>query len=72
MEDKMLLQKEVRVMYYKNSTMESIPVVMMEESEVKVKVTQSCPTLCDPMVYIVHGILQNTRVGSLSLLQGIY
>ena len=25
---------------------------------VKVKVTQSCPTLCDPMDYTVHGILQ--------------
>ena len=25
---------------------------------VKVKVTQSCPTLCDPMGYTVHGILQ--------------
>ena len=24
----------------------------------KVKVTQSCPTLCDPMDYRVHGILQ--------------
>ena len=24
----------------------------------KVKVTQSCPTLCDPKDYIVHGILQ--------------
>ena len=23
-----------------------------------VKVTQSCPTLCDPMSYTVHGILQ--------------
>ena len=40
------------------------------ESEMKVKVTQSCPTLCDPMDYAVHGILpgQNTGVGSLSLL----
>ena len=28
------------------------------ESEVKVKVTQSCLTLCDPMDYRVHGILQ--------------
>ena len=28
------------------------------ESEVKVKVAQSCPTLCRPMDYIVHGILQ--------------
>ena len=25
---------------------------------VKVKVAQSCPTLCDPMDYTVHGILQ--------------
>ena len=25
--------------------------------KVKMKVTQSCPTLCDPMDYIVHGIL---------------
>ena len=25
---------------------------------VKVKVTQSCPTLCDPMDYTVHRILQ--------------
>ena len=24
----------------------------------KVKVTQLCPTLCDPMDYVVHGILQ--------------
>ena len=26
---------------------------------VKVKVTQSCPTLCDPMDYTVHRILQS-------------
>ena len=26
--------------------------------KVKVKVTQSCLTLCDPMAYTVHGILQ--------------
>ena len=26
--------------------------------KVKVKVAQSCPTLCDPMHYTVHGILQ--------------
>ena len=29
-----------------------------EHKMVKVKVTQSCPTLCDPMDYIVCGILQ--------------
>ena len=28
------------------------------ESKVKVKVTQSCPTLCNPMDYTIHGILQ--------------
>ena len=28
------------------------------QSEVKMKVIQSCPTLCDPMDCIVHGILQ--------------
>ena len=27
------------------------------ESEVKGKVTQSCPTLCDPVDYTEHGIL---------------
>ena len=27
------------------------------KSFLKVKFTQSCPTLCDPMDYIVHGIL---------------
>ena len=26
--------------------------------KVKVKVAQSCPTLCDPMDYTIHGILQ--------------
>ena len=26
---------------------------------VKVQATQSCPTLCDPMDYTVHGILQS-------------
>ena len=30
----------------------------MHKAHVKVKVAQSCPTLCDPMDYTVHGILQ--------------
>ena len=45
------------------------------ESE-KVKVAQSCPTLCDPMDYMGCSPWdspgQNTGVGSLSLLQGIF
>ena len=32
--------------------------VVKSENEVKVKVPQSCPTLCNPMDYAVHGILQ--------------
>ena len=40
----------------------------------KVKVAQSCPTLCDPMDYRVHGILQARilKWGSLSFLQGTF
>ena len=30
----------------------------LQREQVKVKVTQSCLTLCDPMDYRVHGILQ--------------
>ena len=38
------------------------------------KVTQSCPTLCDPMDYTVHGILQARILEwvAISLLQGIF
>ena len=28
------------------------------KKKVKVKATQSCPTLCDPMDYTVHGVFQ--------------
>ena len=39
----------------------------------KVKVAQLCPTLCDPMDYNPwNSPGQNTAVGSLSLLQGIF
>ena len=40
---------------------------------VEVEVAQLCPTLCDPMDYTVHGILQATilELGSYSLLQGV-
>ena len=34
------------------------PTLQKCESEVKVKITQSCPALCDPMDYTVHGLLQ--------------
>ena len=39
---------------------------------VHVKVSQSCPTLCDPMDCPWNSPGQNTGVGSLSLLQGIF
>ena len=35
--------------------------VFMLLMKVKVKVTQSCPTLCDPMDYTARGVLQ-TRI----------
>ena len=42
--------------------------------QVKVKVTQSCPTLCDPIDYTVYGILQARILEQLaySLLQEIF
>ena len=50
-----------------------------QESKVKVLVTQSCPTLCDPMVCSPPRLLcpwnspgKNTAVGCHFLLQGIY
>ena len=36
------------------------------------EVAQSVPTLCDPMGCTWNYLVQNTRVGSLSLLQGIF
>ena len=41
----------MKIQLYK--TFKSVPVYIY-----KVKVTQSCPTLCHPMDYTVHGILQ--------------
>ena len=38
----------------------------------KMKVTQSCPTLCDPMDCPWNSLGQNTRESGLSLLQGIF
>ena len=40
--------------------------------QVKVKVTQSCLTLCDPVDYTVHGILQARILEDIPLLQGIF
>ena len=33
-------------------------VILRQSEEEKVKAAQSCPTLCDPMDYTVHGIFQ--------------
>ena len=37
---------------------QSIPTYVTWMRRVKMKVAQSCPTLCDPMDYTVHGIIQ--------------
>ena len=45
----------------------------MPTGNAKVKATQLCPTLCDSMEYSLwNSPGQNTGVGSLSLLQGIF
>ena len=51
-----------------------IPANSVQVKKVKVKVSQSCPTLCDPMDYSVQGILQARILEwvALSLLQGIF
>ena len=57
---------------------QACPLMLSEfvlSTSVKVKVAQSCPTLCSPMDYTVHGILQARVlewVASCSLLQGIF
>ena len=55
--------------YFSNHTL-----FMPFHMSVKVKVTQSCPTLRDPMGYTVYGILQARRLvlGNFSLLQEIF
>ena len=46
---------------------------LFSELLLKVKVTQSCPTLCDPVDCSPwNSPGQNTRVGNLSLLQGVF
>ena len=42
------------------SLVETIGMESPCESEVKVKVAQLCPTLCNPMDFIIRGILQAT------------
>ena len=54
------------------STDEWIKKMWGTHPQIHVKGAQSCPTLCDPMDYTVHGILQASILGSLSLLQGIF
>ena len=40
-----------------NSLPAKLPRKPLRDLKVKVKVAQSCPTLCDPVDYRVHGIL---------------
>ena len=53
----------------RRSNLSILKEVNPEYSLDKVRVAQSCLTLCNPMDYTVHGI---TEVGSHSLLQGIF
>ena len=49
-----------------------MPILMELSLMRKVKVTQLCPILCEPMDCPWNSPGQNTRVGSLSLLQAIF
>ena len=51
----MLGQEETGVNFQQEISAQDLGSVL---SLLKVKVAQSCPTLCDPMDYAVHGILQ--------------
>ena len=42
----------------KNVSTDYMREIILYQEKVKVKVTQSYPTLCEPMDYTVHGILQ--------------
>ena len=44
--------------FFTSATWEAQWVYKIIIVKMKVKVAQSCPTLCDPMDYTVHGILQ--------------
>ena len=48
----------LRCSWCQNTKFLSIKIRLESEKKVKVKVTQLCPTLCYPMDYTVHGILQ--------------
>ena len=47
-------------------------IIMGQIVGLKVKVAQSCPTLCNLMDCPWNSLGQSTEVGSLSLLQGIF
>ena len=44
--------------YWSGLPFPSLTLFLILLSEVKQKLTKSCPILCDPLDYIVHGILQ--------------
>ena len=50
--------RECKKVFHENGDDEKAVVTIFIPSKVKVKVAQSCPTLCDPMDYTVQGILQ--------------
>ena len=75
----MLYTRSLLVIHFKYSSVYmSIPKSLttpstMRVKSVKVKVARSCPALCDPMDYSSwNSPGQNTGVGSLSLLPGIF
>ena len=51
-------QSRTRLKRLSSSSSSGTEVVALPQCKMRVKVSQSCPTLCDPVDYTVHGILQ--------------
>ena len=53
---------------------DALPSKPLRKPQMKVKAAHSCPTLCDPMDYTVHGVLQARILEwvAFSLLQQIF
>ena len=67
-------KKKNEIMSFAATWMDPEIIILSEVHQTKMKVAQSCLTLCDPMDYTqsMNSPGQNTGVGSLSFLQGIF
>ena len=53
----LFLRKNLIIWLKQNKTQNGVSFAKSHITKVKVKIVQSCPTLCDPIDYTDHGIL---------------